>query len=99
MKKKKLSLDYEIVELFLVKAGGDSNKTFMGEIYRETSANGKPIVRGNAVINEDKIWSAADNENEFLSNMNEICSMKLYRRINDRIGSRIIIAENDSFLS
>ena len=96
--KKKISQEFEIAELFLVKPCGSTGRTFTGKIYRETTKDGKLIVRGNAEINQGKIWSASLTEKEFLTNMNELCTLALFHGINSRIGNRIKLAEKDFFL-
>jgi hypothetical protein len=65
----------EISELFLVKA--DWDRTFLGKIIRETTADGKYFVRGTVVIDEGKAWSAADNQDKLADNLDDICTLKL----------------------
>jgi hypothetical protein len=77
MKKKKStdSENLQITELLLVKANWD--RTFVGEICRETTPDGVPIVRGIVVVNEGKIWSIAESQEELGKNLDDICSLKL----------------------
>lgn len=77
MGKKKLSSSIEIVELMLVKAGNDFTRTFMAEIYCETTKTGKPIVRGNVVVKEGIIWSSAESQEELRKFLDDICLLKL----------------------
>ena len=65
----------EICELFLVKSGW--NRTFVGQIIREETPEGQIINRGNVVVNEGKIWSAAKTQEELGNNLDDICTMKL----------------------
>jgi hypothetical protein len=74
MAKKKLP-GIEITELFLVKA--DWNRTFMAQIIREKTCDDKNIIRGIVIINEGKVWSVADNEEELGEYLDDICLMKL----------------------
>ena len=75
MEKKKKLPPIEITELFLVKA--DWNRTFMGEIFRETAEDGKDIIRGTVVVNEGKIWSSGESQDELVKYLDDICVMKL----------------------
>ena len=72
MEKKKKLPQIQITELFLVKA--DWNRTFMGEIYREKSEDGKEIIRGNVVVNEGKIWSSGESQDELAKNLDDLCT-------------------------
>jgi hypothetical protein len=83
MAKKKLP-DLQITELYLVKA--DWNRTFMAQIIRERTEEGKEIVRGNVVINEGKVWSVADTEDELGDYLDDICIMKLDYGLHDQPG-------------
>lgn len=64
----------------MVKA--DWSRTFWGTIRRETDAGGNEIVMGSAVVNEGKIWSKADSQEELMKNMDDICKLKLDYGIN-----------------
>jgi hypothetical protein len=81
-KKKKLSL--EITELFLVKSGWD--RTFMAEIVRDKTEDGKTINRGRVVVNEGQIWSAGETQDELGNYLDEICTMKLDLGLHDNQG-------------
>jgi hypothetical protein len=81
----------EITELFLVKA--DWHRTFMGEIIRETTDEGKEFVRGNVVINEGKAWSTGNTQSDLANNLDYICTMKLDGGLHDNSGVTSIIAE------
>jgi hypothetical protein len=75
-KKKSTDLDNLIItELMLVKA--DWQRTFVAEISREATAEGVPIVRGTVVVNEGKIWSQAESQEELGKYLDDICQLKL----------------------
>jgi hypothetical protein len=76
MGKKKLH-DLQISELLLVKAGDDWNRTFMASIKREFDNEGNPIICGEVVVEDCKIWSLASNEEELCKNLDELCFMIL----------------------
>jgi hypothetical protein len=99
MEKKKLPQEFEILELFLVKAGNDFKRTFIGQIKRETTKEGKSIVRGNAVVNDGKIWSCAESQDELGKCLDDLCSMKLDYSLNVKTEIFKIIAEADFFLN
>jgi hypothetical protein len=86
MEKKKISQEFEITELFLVKADNDFKRTFIGQIYRETTKEGKPIVRGTVVVNEGKIWCSAGTQEELGKNLDDLCVMKLDMRLHSKAG-------------
>lgn len=65
----------EINELFLVKA--DWNRTFIGQIIREQTEDGQVINRGTVVVNEGKIWSTGETQDELGNNLDDICTLKL----------------------
>jgi hypothetical protein len=92
MEKKKISQEFEITELFLVKCGNDYKRTFIGQIYRETTKEGKTIVRGNVVVNDGKIWSYAETQEELGNNLDKICTMKLDYDLHSNTGESILIA-------
>jgi hypothetical protein len=75
--------DLIITELFLVKAGSDWTRTFMGKIKRETDGDGIPVVRGEVVVQEGKIWSMAGTEEELGKNLDDFCRMKLDLGLHD----------------
>jgi len=86
----------EITELFLIKA--DWNRTFMGQLIRETT-DGKSTVRGNVVINEGKAWSIADTQENLARNLDNICTMKLDMGLHDSGGIQKDIAGEKFFLN
>ncbi len=67
----------QITELFLVKAGNDWTRTYMGNIKREIDADGNPVVFGSVIVEEGEIWSIAAREEQLGKNLDEICIMKL----------------------
>jgi hypothetical protein len=73
--KKKKELNLEITELFLVKSEWD--RTFFAEIVRDKTEDGKTINRGTVVVNEGKIWSAGETQDELGDYLDDICTMKL----------------------
>jgi hypothetical protein len=75
MLKKKPFADIIITELFLVKA--DWTRTFMGTIRREVDGDGNPVLLGEVIVQEGKIWSKADNQEELMMNMDALCTLKL----------------------
>lgn len=68
----------EIQELILIKTGRNWCKTYMGEIKRQIDESGNSICRGEVIVEEGKIWSMAETEDELGDNLDEICEMKLY---------------------
>ena len=91
MKKKKLPSEIEITELFLVKAGNDYNRTFIGQIYRETAKEGKSIVRGSIQVTDGKLWSTAETQEELGNYLDDLCSMKLDYGLHNNEGVNINI--------
>ena len=83
MKKGKLP-SLQITEIFLVKA--DWNRTFMGQIIKETSADGQETFRGSVVINEGKAWSIGKTEEELGNYLDDICTLKLDYKLHDNKG-------------
>jgi len=81
----------EISELFLVKA--DWNRTFMGQIIRETTPDHQEIIRGSVIINEGKAWSAANTEEELGIYLDDICTLKLDYDLHGNPGRVGVIAE------
>ena len=59
----------------LVKA--DWQRTFVAEICREITSEGVSIVRGTVVVNEGKIWSSAETQEELGRFLDDICLLKL----------------------
>jgi hypothetical protein len=97
MEKKKASSNIIITELFLVKA--DWTRTYLGEIRREVTKEGKQIVRGNVMINEGKIWSFAETEEILRDMMNGICTMKLDMGLHSISGVTLTICETKYYLN
>ena len=91
MEKKKSPQEYEITELFLVKAGNDYRRTFVGQIYRETTKEGKSIVRGNVMVNDGKIWSSAETQEELGKYLDELCTIKLAMGLHSNPGEKVDI--------
>lgn len=89
MEKKKLP-DIIITELFLVKA--DWHRTFMGEIIRETTDDGKEFVRGSVIIEEGKAWSTGNSQEELARNLDDICTMKLDMGLHTRASQTVKIS-------
>ena len=87
----------EITELFLVKSGW--NRTFTGQIVRETDEDGLSTVRGSVTVNEGKIWCAANTEDELGNNLDDICTMKLDHDLHGNAGVRTIVAETTFFMN
>ena len=81
----------EISELFLVKA--DWNRTFVGQIIRKTDEDGLSIVLGNVTVNEGKIWSKAETQDELGNNLDDICTLKLDGGLHNSCGVTSILAE------
>jgi hypothetical protein len=89
--------DIQITELFLVKA--DWNRTFMGQIIRETTVDGQELIRGNVIINEGKAWSIGNTEEELGNNLDDICTLKLDKNLHGDPGRREVIAGIPFFLN
>lgn len=76
MKKKSTAIDNLIItELMLVKA--DWHRTFVAEIYRETTSEGVSIVRGSVVVNEGRILAVGTTQEELGKYLDDLCIMKL----------------------
>jgi hypothetical protein len=70
--------EFEITELFMIKAGKtDWNRTFIGSIKRETTAEGEPVVRMSVTVNEGMIVGMARDQDELGANLDDVCLMKL----------------------
>lgn len=93
----KKSSKIEITELFLVKA--DWNRTFMGEIIRETQKDGSEFVRGKVVINEGMAWSTGNSQADLAENLDKICTMKLDGGLHANEGPRESIAGTSLYLN
>jgi hypothetical protein len=98
-KKKKLPQEFEITELFLVKAGNDYKRTFIGQIYRETTEGGKIIVRGYAEVTDGKLWSITESDDELGKYLDDLCVMKLDIGLHLYPGVSIKIFNEDFFLN
>jgi hypothetical protein len=77
MKSKKIPPEFEITELFLVKAGNDYKRTFVGQIHTETTKEGKSIVRGSVEVTDGKLWSVAESDSILGKYLDDLCAMKL----------------------
>jgi hypothetical protein len=95
-RKKSINLDgLNVIELMCVKA--DWERTFVAEIYREKTKEGKSIVRGNVVINEGKCWSLAETQEELGKYLDDICTMKLDYNLHEEIGKIVKISGFEYF--
>ena len=99
MAKKKLPSKIEITELMLVKAGNDFKRTYMGEIYRETTIYGKPLIRGKVVVNDGCIYCATETQTTLSAYLDDICLMKLDMGLHSNIGLKTKIGGHDFFLN
>jgi hypothetical protein len=90
-RKKKIS-SLEITELFLVKSGWD--RTFMAEIVRDKTEDGKTINRGTVVVNEGNIWSIGETRDELSNYLDDICTLKLDLNLHNVPGISSVIACN-----
>ena len=81
----------EITELFMVKA--DWNRTFIGQIIRKTDEDGLSINLGNVIVDEGKIWSKAETQEELGNNLDDICTLKLDGGLHNSCGVTSILAE------
>jgi hypothetical protein len=97
MPKKKILPDIIITELFLVKA--DWERTFMGEIRRETDSNGCPVVMGAVIVKEGKIWSKASSQEELMKNMDSICAFKLDNSLHSHNTVKVDLKGFDFYLN
>jgi hypothetical protein len=99
MEKKKKPEEFEITELFLVKAGNDFTRTFVGQIYRETTAEGVSIVRGSVIVNEGKIWAASETIEILGQSLDDLCILKLDYGLHANTGVTSKIFKTDFFLN
>jgi hypothetical protein len=97
MDKKKIPSSIEITELFLVKAGW--HRSYIGEIIREITADGKEFVRGSVIINEGKAWSTGNSQEELANNLDSICTLKLDHGLHNNAGNTSIIFNKLFFLN
>ena len=98
MEKKKLQ-EIQITELFLVKAGNDFTRTFLGEIRREVDEDGNPIVTGKVIVQEGFIWSKASSQEALMKNMDDICMMKLDEDLHSSSGVTSNLAGTKYYLN
>jgi hypothetical protein len=84
MPKKKMLPEIIISELFLVRA--DWTRTFMGTIRREVDTDGNPVVLGEVIVQEGKMWSKASTQEELMKNLDDICAMKLDYKLHSQAG-------------
>jgi hypothetical protein len=96
MEKKRLP-EIQITELFLVKA--DWTRTFIGTIRREVDGDENPVIIGEVIVHEGKIWSKASCQEELMKAMDDICSLKLDNELHSQPGVAILILENKVFLN
>jgi hypothetical protein len=96
MAKKKLP-EIEIIELFLVK--GDWHRTFMAQITREITADGREIIYGKVVVNEGAIYAIGNTEDELGTYLDDLCVMKLDYGLHENAGIIIKIGETEFFLN
>jgi hypothetical protein len=87
----------ETTELFLVKTNW--NRTFLGQIIRETDEDGLVILHGSVVVNEGMIWSAGSTPDELGDNLDDICTLKLKYNLHSSLGRHIIVAEKEIYLN
>lgn len=88
--------EFEITELFLIKAGkNDWNRTFIGSIKRETTEEGEPVVRMSVVVKEGRIVGMAGNQDELGANLDDVCLMKLDYGLHSKDGPKSEIFELD----
>ncbi len=99
MEKKKLPQEFEITELFLVKAGNDFTRTFVGQINREITSEGVSIVRGTVVVNSGKIWAAGDTVEILGQYLDEFCILKLDYGLHANTGVTTKVFDTDFFLN
>jgi len=89
--------NFKITELFLVKA--DWFRTFIGQILKEKTEDNNLILRGNVIVNEGKIWSVADSEQQLGKNLDELCKLKLDYYINAVGGIKETVVEIPFYLN
>ena len=99
MEKKRILPEIIITELFLVKAGNDFTRTFMGEIRREIDVSGNPLVMGEVIVQEGKMWSKTSSQEELMKNMDDICVMKLDMRLHSDSCVTTKIFDTEFFLN
>ena len=85
----------QITELFLVKSGW--SRTFLAEIVRGNTEDGKTINYGTVVVNEGKMWSTGETQDELSNYLDDICTMKLDYGLHDDAGISTKIAGGSLF--
>ena len=81
----------------LIKAGWE--RTFVAEIYREKTEDGKDVIYGNVVVNEGKIWCAAETQDELGRFLDDICLLKLDLGLHLNPGVTTEIFDTNFFLN
>jgi hypothetical protein len=87
MKNKKIPLEFKITELFLVKTGNDYSRTFIGHIHRESTKEGKSIVRGSVEVPDGKLWSIAESQEELGKYLDDLCLMNLDMSLHSKVAN------------
>ncbi len=83
----------KLTRLFLIKAGKrDFKRTFVGVLIPDIDNDGTPIYRSNVVVNEGKMWSVGNSEQEVGANLDDICLMKLDFNLHSNPGKFVPIA-------
>lgn len=96
--KPKKKVEFELTELFLIKAGKDDwSRTFIGSIKRETSDEGESLVRMKVVVEEGMIMGVARNQDELGANLDDVCLMKLDFGLHRKDGPKSKIFDSDFF--
>ena len=76
MKKNKL-MEIQISELFLVRCGKSWDRTYMATITRGTDNLGNNVICGKVEVEDGKVWSMAESEDELARFLDELCFLKL----------------------
>ena len=84
MKKNKLV----ITELFLVKPNW--NRTFMGEIYRDVTYEGKPIIKGIVKIDNFIVTSSASTQKQLGNYLDDACTLILNGKLDKVVNAKVI---------
>ena len=71
----------------------------MGEIRSEKNKDGNTFVYGSVVVNEGKIWSMGESQDELGKNLDEICIMKLDMGLHSDAGVTTKVFDTDFFLN
>ena len=97
-KKPKKNEEFEITELFMIKAGkNDWNRTFIGSVKRETTEEGEAVVRMSVTVNEGLIVGMARDQDELGANLDDVCLMKLDYGLHSKDGPKSNIFDSDFF--